>query len=323
MDKDTFQNIIALIDDLSDQQRELIKKALDGDCDLDKVISIIESRLSAKRECCYCMSDNVKKWGTAHGLQRYRCYDCRKTFNSLTGSPLAHLHKRESWMQMAQALREGLSVRKTASQCNISVPTAFRWRHRFLSAAAADKPVKLEGIAEADETYILESFKGRRQLPRPARKRGGKAKKRGLSSEQIPILIARDRQGVVFDAVLQDQSKASIKSALAGKLNKDNILCIDGGNGLWGFVNEEKIPFKLISPGKHVHEINPIFHIQNVNAYHQRFKSWLARFHGVATKYLSSYLGWRRAYEKPQAILTPTAWIQAAIGSPHQHLMQT
>lgn len=63
---------------------------------------------------------------------------------------------------------------------------------------------------------------------------------------------------MVIDAVLQDQSKASIKSVLGGKLNKNNILCIDDGNTLWGFVNEEDIPFKLIPPGSHIHEKNCI-----------------------------------------------------------------
>lgn len=323
MDKDTFKDFIALIDDLTEKQRDLIKKALDGGDDLEKVVSIIESPLNTRRECCHCKSENVKKWGKSHNLQRFKCFDCGKTFNSLTGSPLAHLRKKDRWMQMALALREGFTIRKTALCCNVSVPTAFRWRHRFLRAAAADKPVKLEGIAEADETYLLESCKGQRKLPRKARRRGGKAKRRGLSDEQVPILVARDRHGAVIDAVLQDKSKASIKSVLGGKLNKDNILCIDGGNALWGFVNEANIPFKLISPGKHVHEKDPIFHIQNVNGYHHRLKQWLERFHGVATKYLSNYLGWRRIYEKPQAILTPTAWIQAAMGMPRQQLMQT
>ncbi len=212
---------------------------------------------------------------------------------------------------MASCLKDGLSIRKTAVRCCVSVPTAFRWRHRFLMAAAADKPIKLEGIAEADETYFLESFKGRRQL-------GGKAKKRGLSSEQIPVLVARDRHGAVIDAVLQDQSKAAVKKVLSGRLGRDNILCIDGGNALWGFVNDEEIPFKLILANKHVHEKDSIFHIQNVNGYHHRLKSWMVRFNGVATKYLPSYLGWRRVYERPHAVLTPTAWIQGALGR-NQH----
>jgi hypothetical protein len=40
------------------------------------------------------------------------------------------------------------------------------------------------------------------------------------------------------------------------------------------------------------------WHVQNVNAYHSRFKNWLHRFHGVATSYLPSYLGWFRAVDR-------------------------
>lgn len=52
----------------------------------------------------------------------------------------------------------------------------------------------LSGIAGADETVFLELLKGKkRRLPRARRKRGGKAAKRGLSDEQTPVLICRDR----------------------------------------------------------------------------------------------------------------------------------
>jgi hypothetical protein len=40
------------------------------------------------------------------------------------------------------------------------------------------------------------------------------------------------------------------------------------------------------------------WHIQNVNAYHSRFKGWLQRFRGVATSYLPNYLGWYRALDR-------------------------
>jgi hypothetical protein len=36
------------------------------------------------------------------------------------------------------------------------------------------------------------------------------------------------------------------------------------------------------------------YHIDNVNAYTSGLKTWMVRFKGVATKYLDSYLGWRR-----------------------------
>ena len=37
--------------------------------------------------------------------------------------------------------------------------------------------------------------------------------------------------------------------------------------------------------------VKGIYHIQNVNNYDSRLKSWMRRFNGVATKYLDSYLG--------------------------------
>ena len=40
-----------------------------------------------------------------------------------------------------------------------------------------------------------------------------------------------------------------------------------------------------------------IIHVQNVNAYHRRWRKWIARFHGVASRYLPNYLGWRRALD--------------------------
>ena len=62
---------------------------------------------------------------------------------------------------------------------------------------------------------------------RAARKRGGVAEKPGLSAEQIPILIARNRAGAHIDAVLADRSEAAVRPVLEGKLSKDDtLLCI-------------------------------------------------------------------------------------------------
>ena len=91
-----------------------------------------------------------------------------------------HLRKKERWLDHAQAMIEGMSLAKTAKLCGVHPTTAFRWRHRFLRAPADDKPRTLSGIVEADETFILGSFKGRwSDLPRKARKRGGTARHPG------------------------------------------------------------------------------------------------------------------------------------------------
>ena len=107
--------------------------------------------------CPHCRGQSLQRWGYASGLPRYRCGDCRRSFNALTGTPLARLRMKERWASQIQALITGESLVKAAKRCDVDVTTAFRWRHRFLSAPALDKPGQLTGIVEADETYILES----------------------------------------------------------------------------------------------------------------------------------------------------------------------
>jgi transposase-like protein len=269
----------------------------------------------ASAGCPHCASQQLQPWGFASGLQRYRCRDCRRTFNGLTGTPLAHLRKKDRWAAQAEALITAESVATAARRCGVAVTTAFRWRHRFLAASTLDKPSRLSGIVEADETFILESFKGRRSdLPRPARKRGGKAAKRGLSAEQIPVLVARDRQGATIDAVLPRLNRASITAALGGVVTPDNQLCCDGGKAIVGFARKAGIPCQILpSPGGPRPEA-PNLHINNVNGYHSRLKEWLRPFHGVATKNLDRYLGWRRTVEALGDDVQPANWLLSAVG---------
>src|SRR6202020_1064893 len=121
----------------------------------------------------HCAGREIVGWGRSHGLLRFRCKSCGRTFNTLTRTPMAHLRKKDRWLDHARAMIEGKSLAKTAALCGIHPTTAFRWRHRFLRAPASDKPRGLRGIVEADETFVLESFKGRRSdLPRKARRNG-------------------------------------------------------------------------------------------------------------------------------------------------------
>ena len=133
-----------------------------------------------------------------------------------------------SWLSFGASLAKGETVKASAARCDVAVSTAFRWRHRFLAAARSDSEV-LKGIVEADETYVLESRKGARGLGRKARRRGGKAKKRGLSREQVPVLMAADRSGTTVSAVLPRVDAAALAAALDPVVAKDALLVSDGG----------------------------------------------------------------------------------------------
>ena len=278
------------------------------------VLATLGERKVERLGCAHCGADEIVGWGRSHGLPRYRCKACGRTFNAATGTGMARLRKKDRWLDQAQAMIDGVSLAKAAERCGVHPTTAYRWRHRFLSAPALDKPQMLRGIVEADETFILESFKGRRSgLTRKARQRGGKARHPGVFSDNIPVLVARDRFGATTDAVLPEDTALCITQALASAMSPTNVLVCDGGRPLRAFARRAKIPVRVVpAPGKPLPG-EPDIHINNVNAYHSRLKEWLRRFHGVATRNLPNYLGWRRTLET-SAEANPQAWLLAALG---------
>ena len=305
-----------MVDELTATQADKLIEALRQRGDGDEVQKLVEQRFRDDPKCPRCGSKHIQGWGhEKNGLQRYKCMDCKRTFNPLTGTNLARMRKRERWLSFATSLNGSHSVRKAAKRCEINKNTSFSWRHRFLKSQNKSKDQSLTGIAEIDEIFLLESFKGQRDLPRDPHKRGGMASGPGLSAEQIPILIARDRVGDHIDGVLANRSFDAVRPVLQGKVSKENtLLCMDGDPALIAFAQSEGLEYELIvaSHGEHVHE--KVLHVQNVNAYGRRFKQWLDRFNGVATKYLPSYLGWRRWLEKGEGNITPQTALIAALG---------
>lgn len=72
---------------------------------------------------------------------------------------------------------DGMTLPKIAEELEIHTSTAFYWRHKILNALRSLGFSTLKGIIESDETYFLESEKGKKQIThRKPRKRGGKAK---------------------------------------------------------------------------------------------------------------------------------------------------
>lgn len=278
-------------------------------------IEVIEERAGDRPCCPHCSCSQVVKNGSADGLQRYRCQSCRKTFNALTGTPLARLRMKGKWLEQTAALRDGLTIKRAAERMGVARSTAFRWRHRFLALPKTIQARGLAGIAETDETFFLRSLKGQRKgLGRPPRKRGGKAGKRGLSKEQVPVLVARDRSGSTADFILPADDKASIVAALGPILPKDTILCSDGSGTLKAVAKTLGVAHRPINLSAGIRIVAGVYHIQNVNAYDSRLKDWIRRFRGVATCYLDSYLGWFRAIDRMRGVsLNPASMLALAV----------
>lgn len=316
MNKPTFLAWLSRLEQLSPSQWQQLHQRIEQ-ADTSVVDHLLEA--DSLTHCPHCDATQLIRWGSAHGLPRYRCKACGRTCNALTGSPLAHLRQRPRWLRFAQALIDGVTVRQAATQCAIHRNTALRWRRRFLEAPASHQDTQAHGIVEADETFFLKSLKGQRDLPRPPRKRGGVGRTRGAGPEHVPVLVVRDRSGAMVDVILEKLDARHVSRALKPLVDTDAVLCTDGAAVYSAFARATGIahqPLPLRGP-----RVRGAFHIQHVNAYDSRLKNWMRRFHGVATRYLDQYLGWRRMLERYRDGLTPQGCLLEAWG--HQHLTVT
>jgi transposase-like protein len=258
---------------LTEYQRAVLAQvvAVYSGADLSEQLGRIAERPAA---CPHCQAsaECLHLWGRSHGLPRYRCHTCGSTCNSLSGTPVARLRKREQWLRYARAMIDGVSVRAAARRCRIDKNTAFLWRHRSLQQEARHRATPESGIVEADETFFLESFKGQCHLPRPARRRGGVGRTRGTSADQIAVLGVRDRSGQTADFRLDKLDAPHVITVLSPLIDPDAILCSDGANVYKTFAREAGITHRPINVQQGLRVLDGVFHIQNVNAYDSRLK---------------------------------------------------
>lgn len=278
--------------------------------------SVVMRELADAVDCCpHCGSESIAKAGSKDGRKRFKCKEpqCGKTFNALTGTPLARLRMAEKHIEHAKCMVNKLTIRETSRRLGIGIHTAFRWRHRFLESIRLVQPTSLSGVVEADETFFLKNFKGQRGgIPRPSKKRGTPGSTRGLGPDQVPVLVARDRStGETLTTKLQSRQAKDIGPALLPRLSKDVVLCSDGASAYRIIGKTAGIEVKS-TPAK---KSAGIYHIQNVNAYDSRLKGWMFGFKGVATKYLDNYLGWHRLLDKRNHRMQGKKFLAASLGA--------
>ncbi|WBS00472.1 IS1595 family transposase [Pseudoduganella sp. SL102] len=297
---------------LSEDQVTLLQGLLASVEQPGQCLRLIEEA-AGRPPCPHCGCQRSHRCGQASGLQRYRCVICRRSFNALTGTPLARLRLRDKWLHYLQCLIESTPVRPAAKRVAVAKSTSFRWRHRFVAAIFRAPRPQLSGIVEADETYHLESQKGSRHLDRPPRKRGGKASRRGISRELDCILVARDRNRQTCDFVTGrgPVSARQLMKHLKPVLAPDALLVTDAAKAYQAFAKQAGITHEAINVRAGIRSRGAL-HIQGVNGWHGRFNTWLRRFNGVASRYLASYTGWLRVLDAAE-LTAPRHWLRVAV----------
>jgi hypothetical protein len=112
------------------------------------------------------------------------------------------------------------------------------------------------------------------------------------------VLVSRDRAGSTANFILPADDKESVVAVLKPILATDAILRTDGSGMLAAATKAMGITHRPVNLSAGIRVIAGVYHVQNVNAFDTRLKGWMRRFNGVATRYLSNYLGWFRALDR-------------------------
>lgn len=275
----------------------IISKLPDGVIDVlyEAVSSFIEKVSPQDKPACpYCCSTHVVKNGHKCRKQEYLCKCCTKTYVSTTNTLMANSHQpREIWEGIIHYTFSGDSIDYAAKKTGLSHDCVFNIRHKILLAACdiqAEEKVCLSGVSELDETFVLDSYKGK-QLPgcvtRPPRRHGAVAQKRGISNEYVCICTGAERKGSAMAGTVNRAKPSSkeLQTVFDGHISEDTLVLCDG---LKSYIALKE------STGCTVKDVNTegngkFYNLNTVNNFHSFIKDHYAFYRGVATKYLNRY----------------------------------
>lgn len=246
-----------------------------------RVNSIINKESNNNMSCPHCKGKDVIKYGAYSGKQRYKCKNsrCERTFTEEYENPFRHSKKfRENYEKYRELFEKGLSIRKCAERLNITVVTAFFWRHRFLhNLKHVNYIEKLCNYAELTRIVIIENFKGDRNSKGKEKDRISIVNGMNESIEIISIVAARNHLGI-----------NELKENIEPRIDKKAVAVAFLDGRLQAFSDKHNRKNKITIRRAEVTPIDKMYSL--------KVKRWLVKFRGVATKYIDHYLSWK-AYE--------------------------
>ena len=201
-------------------------------------------------------------------------------------------------------MHEGLSVRAASCRLGIHRDTAWRWRHRLLTALAPHERELLHELVDVGQGLFPHSEKGARNLQRPHYSRRYLDPDRPL----VRVLFARDVHGRSYTAVLTTAplyrpTTPEIREHLLPRLAPVCVL-----RSLWGrygpFASIARLatghggPSTASPKGRSFERASKT---RVIPEYRFRLRRWMRRFRGVSSRYLSRYLCWFRLVDPAEA----------------------
>ena len=158
--------------------------------------------------CPHCGSLHVARKSDGERIGRWNCHDCKSSFNVLSGTIFEKtkipLQKWFVGIGLMVNAKKSLSAYQLGRDVELPHQTAYYMQQRIRAAMAADQAPLLQGIIEADETYVGGK-------PRKGNKRDDDTPSpRGRGTRKMPVVGAVERGGNVTARIADGVSRRTI-----------------------------------------------------------------------------------------------------------------
>jgi transposase-like protein len=248
-----------------------------------------ETRWNGSPICPYCGNyEKISRKQDGKRVGRWNCFSCKSSFNVLSGTIFEKtkvpLQKWFLSISLIMNAKKSLSSYQLARDLEINQKTAWYVLIRIREAMMSHYSHMLQGIVEADETYIGGK-------PRKGKKNDdGTPNKRGRGTKKIPVVGMIERGSrVMAKAVKKTQLKAKDLNALVrGHVDiKKSVLITDEYKGYLGiskFMNHQSVNHQVCF-------VDGEIHTNTIEGFWSLVKrAWYGQHHHYSKKYIDHYI---------------------------------
>ena len=169
--------------------------------------------------CPFCESVRVARKAENDRVGRWNCHECTNSYNVLTGTIFQGTHiELQKWFLAVSIMvnaKKSVSSYQLSRDLDLNQKTAWRMQQRIRSAMATDEGRLLQGIIEADETYVGGKPRYKNRNNKRGRGASGKTSVAGVVERRgkVKAKVTNDTKGRTLLGFIQ-QSVEVAKSAL-------------------------------------------------------------------------------------------------------------
>ena len=248
-----------------------------------KCIKYLEEQRWNGAPCCpYCQS----KKSSPKGL-RHTCLGCSNSYSVTVGTVFedSNLPLYKWFMAIALILsaKKGISSMQLSRDLSVNKNTAWLLQMKIRKAMKQDDDLVLNGIVEADETFV--GGKINRQFPR---KKNQPKKPRGQEHLK-PVFAMVQRQGSVIAQVLNKASREEIVPIIKTRVTASSVLVSDASY-IYFPIKEYFKSHEVMSRGAKVFR-RGIYHKNTIEGFFSQFKrAIIGQYHKICEGHLHLYV---------------------------------